>query len=143
MAHAEYTAELNEIVATLVPEQKRMDALPLHFGVRYMLVAENAVYDWMSRLVSSYTGALWQYYELSNGGFYMAPSGDEQYQVVVATNWYEGTMSAEATGITVCLFAFEWLAHRTAQAHFIDLRDKLRDYACRHFEARAIFQAID
>jgi len=46
----------------------------------------------------------WEMYVLSNGGFYMAPVLDGLYQVS-CMNGYEGSLSADGLGITVCLYA--------------------------------------
>jgi hypothetical protein len=39
------------------------------------------------------------YYELSNGGFYMAPCLDKKLTMFVEGNGYEGILSADAAGI--------------------------------------------
>ena len=44
-------------------------------------------------------------YTLSNDGFYMAPSGDEVFHVA-CDNMFEGDISADALGITACLYAY-------------------------------------
>ena len=33
-------------------------------------------------LAQDYNGGLWQFYVLGNGGFYMAPDSDSQFQVI-------------------------------------------------------------
>lgn len=143
MANNDYTAELDEIKATIVPENARMSVLPKYLGARYMMVGEGAVYSWMGALSPEYDGGLWDYYELSNGSFFMAPSGVEKLTIEARGNGYTGTMSAEAAGITACLYAFAQIANQTAQAHFIDLYQNLRAYAVRHFECSEILAAID
>ncbi len=143
MANDDYTAQLDEIKAAVVPEMARLSVFPKFFGTRFMLVGESAIYNWMGALCSSYDGGLWNFYELSNGGFYMAPCDVEKFDVIVRRNHYTGTMSADAAGITACLFAFGQLANQTAQPHIIDLYYKLREYALRHFEASEIIAAID
>lgn len=143
MANDDYTAELDEIKATAVPENARLDVLPKFFGMRFMPVGERVIYSWMGALCSSYDGGLWNFYELSNGGFYMSPAGVEKLVIEVRNNGYTGTMSADAAGITACLYAFNQLANQTAQPHIIDLYYKLREYALRHFECTEILSAID
>jgi hypothetical protein len=118
--------------------------LPRHFGNR-LLVLEGAVYDFMRRFAPDYRGGFWNFYELSTGGFYMAPEHEASFRFSVDTNGYEGEMSADAAGITVCLFAFSHLSFRYAGdddlfgAHF----HNLRQFAIHHAEASAIFAAID
>lgn len=143
MSHTEYTTEADDITATVVPESARLDTLPKYFGVRYMLVTESAIMDQMRALSQQYTGGVWEFYELSNGGFYMAPSGTETFEVQVYGNGYIGTMSADAAGITATLFALSNLAFQTSQAVFSDRFHQLREFAARHFEASEIFRACD
>jgi Antirestriction protein len=75
--------------------------LPRHFG-RDMLTVEYAIFAFMRKLSSRYTGGYWTYNELSNGGFYMAPQSDSRFPVNVENNGFEGEMSADAAGITAC-----------------------------------------
>ncbi|MDY0014429.1 MAG: antirestriction protein [Rhodocyclaceae bacterium] len=97
------------ITATLVPEAQRLDTADQHFGIRYPLVVEPMVYQFAEQLAESYTGGYWHFYRLSNGGFYMAPNLDETFKIV-ADNGYEGNMTADAFGITACLYAFSNLS---------------------------------
>jgi len=61
------------INAREIPSDERLQLLPRHFG-RHMLTVEYAVYAFMRKLTNQYTGGYWHYFELSNGGFYMAPA---------------------------------------------------------------------
>jgi len=38
-----------------------------------MVCVEQSIYSFMDKLVPDYRGAFWDFHELSNGGFYMAP----------------------------------------------------------------------
>jgi hypothetical protein len=130
------------VVAQRVDDSERMMALPRHFGQR-LLVFEGAVYEFMRRFAADYDGAYWHFYELSNGGFYMAPDGGP-FRLSVDTNGYEGEMSADAAGITVCLFACSHLSFRYSDDEvFSDRFHMLREFAAEHVEASAIFSAID
>ena len=132
---------LQKIEAREIPEGERLQILPRHFG-RHMLTVEYAVYAFMRKLSNEYTGGFWNY-ELSNGGFYMAPTHETPFNVHVESNGFEGQMSADATGITSCLFALSHLSfqieHESIASHFL----KLRDFALDHAEASAILAAID
>ncbi len=130
------------VVAQQVGDSERMLALPRHFGQR-LLTFEGAVYDFMRRFAASYDGGYWRFYELSNGGFYMAPDGGP-FRISVDTNGYEGEMSADAAGVTVCLFACSHLSFRYSDDDiFSDHFHMLREFAAYHAEASAIFAAID
>jgi Antirestriction protein len=57
-------------------------------------------------------GGWWNFYDLSNGGCYLAPGGVETFHLKVMGNGFDGRLSANATGITVTLFALSHLAFR-------------------------------
>lgn len=115
------------------------------FGILFPLSIEPTVYSFASNIASEYSGAYWEFYALSNGGFYMAPCSEASYQVS-CENGFEGTLSADALGITACLYAYSHLSFSNNQA-FAELcanqYHSLRDYMLEHLEARAILSAID
>jgi len=86
---------LSKIDAREVPSGERLQILPRHFD-RYMLTVEYAVYAFMRKLAHQYSGRYWNYFELSNGGFYMAPAHDTPFNVCVDTNGLEGPMSGRS-----------------------------------------------
>jgi hypothetical protein len=132
-------------VATLVPEKDRLNFLPRHFG-KHMLTVEHALYAQFAKLCPTYTGGYWHFYDLSNGGCYLAPS-HERYPLVHADNFFEATVSGDAAGIIVSLFTFSHLSFLLEDdpfgpriAHYFHL---LRDFAGDHPEAGLIVRAID
>ena len=129
------------IEARQVPDDARIHTLPRHFG-RHMLAVENTVYGWMHRLASDYSGGYWHFYDLSNGGFYMAPEC-EPLRLRVEGNGYDGLMSSQAAGITACLFSFSHLSFRIPDEVVTRHYYQLRDFAVEHPEAGAILAAID
>ena len=129
------------LTATAVPENKRMAFMPGHFGMACVIV-ESTIFAYMRKLATDYNGGYWEFYQLSNGGLFIAPS-DEKLTISVDGNGYEGEMSGEAAGITACLFAFGELANRTQKDHYIEKYWNLREYAREHKEASAILRAID
>ena len=131
------------IRATLVPESGRMSFLPRHFG-RLMMQVESEVYTQMRELCEQYSGGYWHYVTLSNGGVFLKPADFEPLSIAVHSNDYRGTMSAEAAGITVTLFALSHLAFRYPdEEQLSDRFHQLREFASEHAEARDIFAAID
>jgi hypothetical protein len=130
------------IEAREIPNAERLQILPRHFG-RHMLTVEYAVFAFMRRIANDYTGGYWGYFELSNGGFYMAPEHESTFNICVDSNGFEGQMSADAAGITACLFALSHLSfqiqHESIAFHF----HQLRDFALEHAEASTILAAID
>ena len=132
----------SRITAHLIAEDARLDALPRHFGL-HILPLEDTVFDFMRRFATQYVGGYWDMLDLSNGGFYMR-TGSEPVNFRVPSNGYEGVMSADAAGITVCLFAYSHLSFQfPEEAHFSRHFYQLRAYALEHPEASMIFAAID
>ncbi len=134
----------NIITATLVPEASRMDVADRHFGIRFPLTVEPMIFQFATQIAETYTGGYWHFYTLSNDGFFMAPRIDGEFHVV-PDNGYEGTLSAEALGITVCLYAYSNLSF--GEGRFgetcADLYQRLYGFAMQHSESPAIRAAID
>ncbi len=128
-----------------VSDKNRIQHTAALFGIHYPLNIEPAIYSIASNLAPDYRGAYWEFYSLSNGGFYMAPCSDKAYQVS-CDNGFEGKLSADALGITACLYAYSHLSF-TANPSFADICSNhyqwLRSYMLEHIEARAILSAID
>ncbi|WP_246038941.1 antirestriction protein [Peristeroidobacter soli] len=130
------------IQARRVAEAERLEMLPRHFG-RHMLTVEDAVYTFMRRLAPQYAGGYWNFIELSNGGVYLAPHGETIFRIDVEGNGFSGEMSADAAGITACLFALSHLSFQIADECIADHFHYLREFALSHAEAGTILAAID
>lgn len=98
---------------------QRMDVTAKLFGVHFPLLLEPYVYAVTEKLADEYSGGYWNLYTLSNGAFFMAPD-TEKYFKVVSPNGYEGILSADALGITACLYAFSQLSF-TASPTFAEV----------------------
>lgn len=134
------------ITATIVSESDRLTILPRVFGEQYMLEFEISVYGWMSELSatseSPYKGGFWQFYTLSNGGFYMAQTTDGRI-TLTSPSGLDGEMSMAAAGITASLYAINMLCCKTRLKRHVDLYYQLREFAIEHLEWGAIGQVID
>ena len=131
------------IVANLVPDGARLVCLPKHFGHRMMLL-EQTVYAFMREFAVSYRGGYWDFFELSNSGFYMAPKMPSPVALSIASNGVEAEMTADAAGIVACLFAYSHLSFRCPDdSPFGNYYHLLLDFAGGHREAGLIFRAID
>lgn len=132
------------ITAVLVSEAQRMDTADKFFGIRYPVTVEPMVYHFATQLAPAYNGGYWNFYQLSNGGFFMAPKLDESFKVI-ADNGFNGSMSAEALGVTACLYAYSNLSFgegrfgETCADHY----HWLRAFAMEHAEAGGVLAAID
>ena len=131
-----------KISAIVVSENQRLAFLPKYFGKR-MMAAENGIYNAISKLCANYSGAFWNYYELSNGGFYMAPDLDEKLEMLVVGNEYQGVLSADAAGIVASLCVINELCWLDQSEKIINHYYLLRDFAIEHDEASEICAAID
>ncbi len=117
------------VTKTLVATPERLGTLPRYLGKHY-LEFEMSVYGFMDRFCESYNGGYWDYYKLSNGGFFMCLSGEHRFNVVNDGNHFSSEMSAEAVSVGVNIFALNallWGDH--VDAKIFDLYDDLRDYA--------------
>jgi hypothetical protein len=139
MEHIEET----RIVATRVPESKRIEFLPRHFG-RHMLIIERAVYTHLERLCADYKGGFWDFVDLSNGGCYLAPREARGYRILVEGNGFAGNFDAECAGIVATLFALSRVSMQYPSVERIaDRFYQLRDFACQHPDGNLILAAID
>ena len=140
-----FNNEQPAIVATVVPEEDRLTFLPRHFGT-HMLTVEHALYSQFANLCPTYTGGYWHFYDVSNGGCYLAPSR-EHYALVHGDNFFEATVSGDAAGIIVSLFTFSHLSFRLEDdplgPRIVQYFHLLRDFAAHHPEASLISRAID
>ena len=106
---------------------------------------EPLIFNLTDHIADNYSGGYWDFYTLSNGGFYMSPCSDEPFNVS-CENGFEGRLSADALGIMVCLYAYSHLSFsdkngfdEVCAEHY----HLLREFALDHDESRGIFSAID
>ena len=131
------------VIASLVPEAARMNFLPRMFP-NCFIAGEGAVYDFMRAFCEAYDGGRWEFYSLSNGGFFMAPATTEALNIKIDTNYTDVTLSPHGAGIVVSLFALCLMAERTGIEQIIENYHNLRDYAIyQHPEKSKISRAID
>jgi hypothetical protein len=135
----------NIVDRELVPEAQRADHVGELFGLHFPMQLEPFIYSITEQLSQDYKGGYWQFYCLSNGGFYMAPDCDTAF-AVSCQNCYQGVLSADALGIVVCLYAYSHLSFTPTEAlgriyarHY----HLLREYMMEHAEVREILGAID
>jgi hypothetical protein len=125
---------MTTITRTLILEEDRVMHTANLFGFHWALHLEPLAYAMADSLSSDYTGGYWDFFSLNNGGFH-----------VTCENSFEGDLSADAVGITVCLYACSGLSFSgmliadvcAGQYHL------LREYALEHSEAAEIMAAVD
>ena len=135
---------ITTITRQLVKNYDRVNHTAGIFGVHFPMCLEPFVYSVTDSIAPEYNGGYWEFYSLSNGGFYMAPKSDSVFHVS-CDNGFEGNLSADALGITACLYAYSHLSFsdddfaETCAQHY----HLLREYMLEHSEARDILGAID
>jgi hypothetical protein len=125
-------------------EGERADFVHALFGLHFPLRLEPTIFTIADRLAENYNGGFWLMHSLENGGFYMAPDVDHDFEVS-CDNGFEGAISADALGITACMYAYSHLsfgegdfAEACAEQYHL-----LREYAMDHAESGAILAACD
>lgn len=133
------------IIASKISRRGMASVLHRHFGATDILV-ESAVFSWMRVLSPDYSGGGWNFYTLSNGGFFMSPDDEDKLFEVRSPNGFSAEVSAQDAGITAMLFALGELAFDASEAFqslFSQHYHLLRDYVCDHDEKTIILQLID
>ena len=131
------------ITSQRIKEQQRINHTAALFGSNFPIALEPAIYTFAERLSPDYRGGYWQFHQLSNGGFYMAPDDTEPF-LVISDNGYEGTMSADAMGITACLYAYSHLSFDPKLTEICaEHHHRLREFMLEHAEAKHILSATD
>ena len=132
------------ITRQIVAGNQRVNITADLFGAYFPMRLEPFVYAMTSKLSDDYSGGYWHFYTLSNGGFYMSPESDGQFQVI-SENGHECFMSADALGITTCLYSYSHLSFGEDEFSEICANQYhlLREYMLDHAEARSILGSID
>ena len=131
-----------KVISMKVEDKDRLNTLPAHFG-RLMLNVESMIFSCMSEICDEYRGGYWEFFNLSNGGFFMAPVVEEKMSISVAGNYYEGTMSGDAAGIVATLMALSRMAFVTDSENIVNHFYWLKNFVEDHPEAESIYRAID
>ena len=85
---------------------------------------------------------------------YIAPAGEQHYDMYISGNYFESEVSADAAGIIATLMIMNWLSWQVADMgpeyaivckHLVAHQDALKDYVglIQHPERELIFRAID
>jgi len=138
------------IERVVVPEHQRMATVNQTFGLLWPLYIEPLIFHFADTLAADYAGGMWTFYTLTDTGdgtgFYIAPDIDADFDVVCFGNQWEGTLSADALGITCCLMAYSNLSFSKSEAlgslmaqHY----HRLRTFMLGHPEVQAILGATD
>ena len=132
------------VTSKRIPVNQRVKVTAELFGLAFPMRLEPTIFNFAGSLAAEYDGGYWEFYKLSNGGFYMALASDKQF-VVTCENGFEGELSAEAFGIVCSLYAYSHLSFSDGQFAEIcaEQYHLLREFALDHESAGAILAAID
>ena len=134
--------------ATPVNSNERMNFLPKFIGETYMIVFENMIFDILENQCTNYEGGYFNFFELSNGGFYTAPSSTETFELS-CPNYFTGKMSADAVGLFATAMALNhmsWKLYNTDRKEaqkFDRLFFNVREHILNHEECATILGALD
>lgn len=145
---------MNEVVDQKVTctrvedSEERMNFLPKHVGMRHMMLFEAIVYRFAEMYCEAYNGGMWEFYELSNGAFFMAPSGDEKMLFVNGDNFSEVELSPQAFGVVITCYALSYFANKDGLSDadiekFGSNYHYVRDFLMDHDEVQPMLKAID
>jgi hypothetical protein len=128
------------IIARLVAVEERSALLSRHFGARAR-IADAVIPGTLKLMCEDYRDSSWSCYQLSNGGFYMAPN-TQALRLKIPTHHFEDTLSADAAGIVTCLIVFTamalWYRDKSLAQRYV----QLREFASVHPEAQKIARAL-
>lgn len=138
----------DSLTATRVPDEQRPAFWPQHFGsIPQWITLEPRIFGWMDRFCADYSGGIWQFYTLSNGGAFMAPEPDEDrdevWTLFNTMNGNSADMGSEAAGIAICLLTYSHHACTTECEAMTEHYYRLRDYTLNHPECNSIMHIID
>lgn len=98
----------------------------LYSRLRGQFIAfENAIYHWMERNAIAYNGGFWDFYHLSNGGFYMQPPSD---YMLTTPNGFMDDVTAQEAGIIVTLMMLSHFSFVTYEKGLNDDCERISEY---------------
>ncbi|WP_180279129.1 antirestriction protein [Janthinobacterium sp. BJB304] len=137
-----YDNNICPIGAVLVTDvDERMECLPNVAGMRCVLL-EFTVYSMLGRMSQDYAGGYWDFYKLSNGGFYMAPQTDGTFRMR-CENMFEAEVNAQTAGLIACAMAYSHLSFSEEAGCFGEAYMLLWQYLAQQPNAATIFAALD
>jgi hypothetical protein len=144
-SNAHLKTSLHEQVITAVKvtiPTERLQCLPQVAG-KDCVVLEHTVYDMLSLFSEDYDGGYWDFFRLSNDGFYMAPKEPKSYRMRCAANGFEGEVDANMAGIIATAMAYSHLSFRPRGECFAIAYERLSAFILQHPDAGMIRAAID
>ena len=139
---------MTDITKTLLTGASRTGALSKYFGERDEQF-QICVYTLIGRYCPSYQPTTsWDYYALSNGGFFISIPGEDRIVIIDQVSGLDETMTPENASILFNLLAIKRLLRsedlsKTNAAHLRGLFSNLRDFVLQSDESDTITRLID
>lgn len=135
------------VTKKLLTGPSKLSALPKYFGPCFMQF-EARVFNLMRHYCPDYSGGDWNYYNLSNGGFFMSVKKDARLQIIQPDNHFEEMMSPEAASVGINLYAINQLQWSEDLSEGLKVKlqglyEKLEVYAGQRDESGIIFRFLD
>ena len=99
-------------------------------------------YAFLHGLANNYASTKWEFFELSNGGYYAAPKLQHRIHIGGDRTVFSGEVSADAAGVIATLLMLDYMAEVAANHECRDDYEKLLAFARQHPEADAILNTI-
>lgn len=147
-------AESGVITFSVIAQEDRFAFLTKHLG-DFGVAVEYFTHQVLREMAPTYGGGYWEYYVLSNGGYFIAPvapqSGADLIRLTISEVDFDQDVSYQAAGIIATAFGINRSIGVSANTDSINnedyplLRDqicKLFDYIPAHPEKDAIFATL-
>jgi hypothetical protein len=135
------------IKTKVVPESKRMDFMPKHYGVRGMIGVESRIYSYATEGLQNldhtpaYRGGYWEFVEAEGAGWMYPTSIPDQVRLgPVCRGQFGGNvkLSREAAGLALTIIAVNHEWNRNPENDALGEEwNRLMEVAYQHPEARS------
>lgn len=135
-----------QIIVILVIDENCISFWLQYFGsILQWIIFELIIFVWMDCFCMDYSGGIWNFYMLSNGGVFMVleVENDEFWLLFNMMNGNGGDMSVEVVGIVVCLMVFSYYVCCIECDVMMEYYYCLWDYVFNYVECNVIMYIID
>lgn len=130
---------------TSVPKLQRAQTMHQYWG-DWCVSLEMFVFSFsfMNTFNDAYNGGYWDLNITSNNALYISLSTDEPVRLVSPLNYADETMSADAAGLVLTIYASSYGMHKFSEdAYILETYDKLMEVVGDHPEASKIYRLLD
>ena len=132
---------MKSITERVISDREKMNFLPKKVGSGFWAF-ENILYQITANLSQDYTGGMWEFVELSNGGFYCRPDDDSLFHCVNMAG-ESADLKNDAVGIFATTAALAELSWRFNDERILKNYDLLQQYIEEHAERQTLRRLMD